>query len=206
MTLIISSSYPYKLDTDLTLIIASNSQYAILDTTMSSSWIEHENSYQWVETNSNQGFPTGGGYISIDEEILYYSSASNKAGQDILHVASDGRSLFNSSMSVHISGTRAEMRIIAEYHNRHNDAIKKIEGFVGAHPSGMLTGSPNHDPIDQYNYIDSGSGIMMNGSIEERVRFLEWALIEMFVSGAANTHSVGATTGSDKLKNAIWRI
>lgn len=187
--LYISSSYPLAMDDNITLITPVDNVYTFLYQNFSSSYIAApETDTQHLYVDSTSGFPSQA-YMSVDNEILYYSSASitgSSNNQYILHIPSGGRALFNTTITEHTSQSRAELRVISEYHKRHNDVIIKMQETIGYLPYGYPTGADDGDFVNILRY-QSGSNKIHSGTFEERIRFLEWAIIEMVLSGSGIT-------------------
>jgi hypothetical protein len=198
-----SSSYPNQIDNPVNLLIAENNLYTSTSNYLNSGWENiHGDDTQHIEVYGISSFPTAGGYISIDNEIMYYCSTSVSASVDVLHIPSQSRALFGSSGSSHDSASRVESRIIAEYHNRHSQAILNIENTIGSLPNGIPINSSQSDASKantNYFEIDSGSGIIRSGTLEDRINYLEWAIFELFSSSYFESRSM-------KLSQSLWQL
>lgn len=148
-----STNYPTSIDTMTTLVEAKNNASTTLvsNITSSSTIIVGDNSSGQISK-----FPTNGGIIRIDDEIISYSSIIN--GNEFVVEA---RGFENTSAVNHLANSLISLDITAASNNVKNSAIIAIETKIGV---GSSTPS-NNDVLKSNSTGSSTWGLLANNNI-----------------------------------------
>ena len=148
-----STNYPTSIDTMTTLVEAKNNASTTLvsNITSSSTIIVGDNSSGQISK-----FPTNGGIIRIDDEIISYSSIIN--GNEFVVEA---RGFENTAAVSHLANALISLDITAASNNVKNSAIIAIETKIGV---GSSTPS-NNDVLKSNSTGSSTWGLLANNNI-----------------------------------------
>ena len=123
-------TYPTTIDTYLTILEAANAASSTLNGALA------------ADTNGNNGeddkilvalstlFPVNGGYVLIDNELIYYTGIS---GNNLITIK---RGVNGTTIASHVDGSTVRLMVSEKYHNLLVDALIAIQTELGISPSG----------------------------------------------------------------------